>query len=356
MGFWGAASVIENRIAELDRIAWSRQLVGEGLSEFDIVFRDGSYWKKADSSNPAKARPPFGILKDTTLSGLAGDIIQKGLVSNGAWTLTSGARAFLASGGGAVATPSLLSGNSPVVLGYAVGAKAIELNPEPTVQLGLTQIEAEIPPPAEVGNSGEIANYESEAAPPASYATTQNGEKNALANNNARLVLGQEYVLLLGVSKEWYIWRGGLVFDPSTSIPSGITVVSAILSLYGENNYSDTDFDITLVSGADLADTFVNADYLELLNDTASLGSINTSAFLVEAWNNITLNAAGIAAVQTAINTGIKIRFGLRSSRDISATNPDLGGGAGYYDEYIEAYGFNTVGKYPKLTITYTIP
>ena len=136
MGFWGAAPVIENRITELDRIAWSRQLVGEGLSEFDIVFRDGSYWKKADSSNLAKARPPFGIMKDTALSGLVGDIILNGLVSNGSWSLASGARVFLASGGGATPTPSFISGNSPIVLGYAVGAKAVKFSPEPPIQLG----------------------------------------------------------------------------------------------------------------------------------------------------------------------------------------------------------------------------
>ena len=129
------------------------------------------------------------------------------------------------------------------------------------------------------------------------------------------------------VGQDWFpgtyiIYRSGLAFDTSP-VGAGSPIVSAVLSLYGWNDFSDTDFDLTVVSGADLADPLVDADYQELLARTASFGSMNTSAFILGDWNNIALNASGRAAINL-----IGITFlGLRSSRDIAALVP---GGSGF--------------------------
>ena len=152
--------------------------------------------------------------------------------------------------------------------------------------------------------------------------------------------------------EDWFdIWRAGLVFDPS-SIPVGATIISAILSLYGQGDTSDTDFDVVLVSGADLADTLVAADYGDLLAVTTSMGSFNTSSLVLEGWNSITLSATALAALQAAINAANKIRFGLRSSRDIDGISPQLGG-EDFYQEFAGFYGSDISGKKPKLAVVY---
>jgi len=156
-------------------------------------------------------------------------------------------------------------------------------------------------------------------------------------DNNFSIYLGQ-YMGLFHVS------RSGLVAS-LVGIPLGANILSATLSLYGENDTSDTDFDVVLVSGADLADIFVLADFGDLLNDIISLGSINTSTYLLPGWNVITLNTAGIAALQAAI--GGTVRFGVRSSRDISATPPTG-------NEFVYFYGTDAIAsRVPRLTITY---
>jgi len=145
--------------------------------------------------------------------------------------------------------------------------------------------------------------------------------------------------------------RGGVNFDIS-GIPTNATITAATLSLMGQFDESNTDFYITIVSGADLGDTFVDNDYGDLLSAIISFGSITTIGLLLEDWNIITLNAAGLAALQSALSSGV-IRFGLRSSRDISTTNPK--GNGGYWLEYCRLYGMMT-DKKSKLTITYTVP
>ncbi len=156
---------------------------------------------------------------------------------------------------------------------------------------------------------------------------------------------GQEYAP--GTPDVYSVLRGAIMFDTS-SIPSGAIITAAVLSLYGYLDESDTDFDVVVVSGADLADIVVAEDYGDLLNDIASLGSFNTSTFQI-GWNSITLNAAGIAAIVK----GGMTRFGLRSSRDISSTTPKLNGALA--SEYVVVEGWSGDTNKPKLTITYTL-
>ena len=145
----------------------------------------------------------------------------------------------------------------------------------------------------------------------------------------------------------FYVMRDALIFD--TPVPSGAVITGATLSLYGREDCSDTDFDIVIVSGADLADILVKEDYGDLLNAITSFGQLTSVGLVIEGWNVITLNALGVAA----ITKGGTTRFGLRSSRDISITTPKLN--AGDADESVRVYDHTVANKKPKLTITYTL-
>ncbi len=167
----------------------------------------------------------------------------------------------------------------------------------------------------EAENSGYVDYYDGVSP----YATVHDAATSSWTQNDVAFWVGQDYY----GSNDYWLARAGLIFD-TRAIPQGATVISVTLSLYGKDDDSDTDFDITLVDGSDLADTLVVADYGDLLDDTTSYGTVNTSGFSEEEWSEITLNATGLAVLQTAITAGTKIRFGLRSSRDISTTSPEI--------------------------------
>ncbi len=119
----------------------------------------------------------------------------------------------------------------------------------------------------------------------------------------------------------YYVYRGALVFDP-TAITPGEPVVSAFVSVYAWADSIYTPFDVVLVSGADLTDVIVGADYGDLLDEVISFGSIASAAWVNGIFNNIPLSVAGIVALQAAIDGGLKIRFGIRHSLDISNSIP----------------------------------
>lgn len=163
------------------------------------------------------------------------------------------------------------------------------------------------------------------------YATAHDGA-GGVSNTIISISVGQR---LSGGSYD--VYRAGLSFDTS-SLGAGATIVSATLSVYGFADTSTTDFNLTVVSGADLADPLVDADYQDLLNATTSFGALSTSGFVADTWFDIDLNATGLAAIS---KTGIT-RFGLRSSRDISSTTPTG-------DEYIE-YDTSWITGWPTTT------
>ena len=182
----------------------------------------------------------------------------------------------------------------------------------------------------EATNTGLFARWDT-----GSYLTAHDA---ADANVDIGIVLNN-YGFRVGQADSYNVYRAGLVFDTS-SIPSDATINGATLSLMGETNAAEADFDITIVSGTDLADTFVVADYGDLLNEITSLGSLTTVGFLLEGWNVLTISDL------TKITKAGITRFGLRSSRDISST-PTVA------YEYVVCYGSNTTNKKPRLTVTY---
>jgi len=121
---------------ELTEIAWDEQSAGEAVSQYDVVFRDGSFWKKADARDPSLV-PAVGIgmAQDTALSGANLDVWVRGIISNGAWALASGARVYLASGGGMTMSGLGLSGDTSLVLGRALTTTIMEFNPEEPVRI-----------------------------------------------------------------------------------------------------------------------------------------------------------------------------------------------------------------------------
>jgi hypothetical protein len=138
------------------------------------------------------------------------------------------------------------------------------------------------------------------------------------------------------------IIRSALFFDTS-SLPDSAIIISANLSLYGYQDSSQTDFDITVVDGSLLHDPIEGGDYGYLLNQTTSGGAFNTTGFSTSSYNDIPLNSAGIGWIS---KTGMT-QFGLRSSRDILAIVP------GAFSEEIEVSSYEGGGNISKLVVSY---
>lgn len=178
------------------------------------------------------------------------------------------------------------------------------------------------------------------------YATAHNA---AVADDitNAELITGQYHISSPVVG--FHVYRDALVFDTS-SLADDLVIVSARLKLWSKRIASvGVGFDVVIVSGADIEDTPVVADYGDLLDDTATRGSVDTDDIGLEEAVYIDLNSTGISEIN---KTGLT-KFGLRSSRDISSTEPsaDTVEWISFY-HYAEGAG----QKWPRLIITYNIP
>jgi len=146
-------------------------------------------------------------------------------------------------------------------------------------------------------------------------------------------------------SNMYAVYRAFLFFDTS-AIPENAIITSAILSIYGEADISDTDFNIVIQNGQPTYphSTLVLGDfyYGHYRNNG---GQLNTSGFSVAGYNNIILNSNGRAW----INKGGITKFCLRNSHDIANVAPtDVEAVLFWASEKGEGYK-------PKLTITYTI-
>lgn len=142
------------------------------------------------------------------------------------------------------------------------------------------------------------------------------------------------------------IKRGFFLFDTS-SLGAGATISSAVISFAGTGTAETNDFTDTfhIVSSSPASNTTLdNADFDQV--GSTSFGSMNVGdwAQSLNTYNNITLNASGIAAIN---KTGIT-KFATRTGLDLNNTTP---GGAGI--TAIECKG-SGVSNMPKLVITYT--
>jgi PKD repeat protein len=117
------------------------------------------------------------------------------------------------------------------------------------------------------------------------------------------------------VPSEYYIYRGSLFFDTSM-LPTNACITNATLSLYKKDDYSATDFTITVQNGQPTYphDPLEYGDY-DKEHYLGNGGGLNTTNF-VNGRNNITLtNFSWIAA-------GDVTKLCLRSSRDIDGIAP----------------------------------
>lgn len=147
----------------------------------------------------------------------------------------------------------------------------------------------------------------------------------------------------------YYISRGFFLFDTS-ALTSGATISSAVLSLCStaDGAYANQDTtSLQIVSSTPAANNnLVVGDYDQV--GTTSFGSINLASWTTTngTYNNITLNASGIAAIS---KTGVT-KLGCVIGRDFSNQAP-----TGINQLYFYFSGQSGTSKDPKLVITYSV-
>ncbi len=186
-------------------------------------------------------------------------------------------------------------------------------------------------------NDGYIYNSSS------NYNTAWTASTGTISSSAIYLSIGQSKVA--SFPPDYRVYRGFLPFNTS-SLPSNAFIDRAVISLYKKDDYSTTDFNITIQNGQP---TYPHSplqigDYAKS-HYSGNGGGLNTANF-VNGRNNITLTDL------TWINkTGIT-KLCLRSSPDMSGTTPSG-------SEYVNVYSANAmdpmpdVSYKPKLIITY---
>ncbi len=186
-----------------------------------------------------------------------------------------------------------------------------------------------------VSNDGYIYNSGSV------YSTVQSASSGTVDSSSIYITIGQKR----GVGPTYYVYRGFVLFNTS-ALPSNAYLDDATLSLYKKDDYSATDFDITIQNGQPTYphNPMQTGDYYRGYY-SGNGGSLNTSRF-TSGYNAIPLN--NLSWINT---TGIT-KLCLRSSRDINGNAPTG-------NEYINVYSGNAfepgggITYKPKLVITY---
>ena len=132
------------------------------------------------------------------------------------------------------------------------------------------------------------------------------------SDEDEQIIIGQS--LLLG---KYYVDRGFFFFDTST-IPNNVNITEVKISLYLKNDYSTTDFNVTIQNGQPYYPhkPIVATDYYHT-HYSGDGGQLDTSD-LVAGYNNITFTEDGIGW----INLEDVTKLCLRSSRDINSNEP----------------------------------
>jgi hypothetical protein len=172
-----------------------------------------------------------------------------------------------------------------------------------------------------------------------SYNTAWGATSGAVDSSSTYLTIGQKKAGF--PISTYYIYRGFVLFNTS-ALPSNAYIDSAILSLYKKDDYSTTDFTITVQNGQPTYphNPLQTGDY-DKGHYSGNGGSLNTVNF-VNGRNNISITELGW------INETGWTKFCLRSSRDISGTAPTS-------NEYVNVYSTDAPlqAYVPKLIITY---
>jgi hypothetical protein len=171
------------------------------------------------------------------------------------------------------------------------------------------------------------------------YTTVWGASSGTVDSASTYLSMGQKKIL--NFPPIYHIYRGFVLFNTS-SLPSNAYLDSAILSLYKKDDYSGTDFTITVQNGQPdyPHDPLQAGDYAKGYY-SGNGGGLNTVNF-ANGRNNITLTNL------SWITTNGTTKLCLRSNREINGTAP-MG------TEYVNVYSANAPsGLYlPKLIIAY---
>jgi hypothetical protein len=174
------------------------------------------------------------------------------------------------------------------------------------------------------------------------YETAWSAEEGTVSCEDSYISIGQSKVDTF--PSDYRIRRGFFIFDTS-ELPSNAYIDNAVLSLYKKDDYSTTDFTITVQNGQPdypndpLEERDYNKEYY-----SGNGGELNTVNF-VNGCNNITITEL------SWIYAGGITKLCLRSSRDINGTTPTG-------SEYVNVHSANieevqNPDPRPKLIISY---
>jgi len=148
-----------------------------------------------------------------------------------------------------------------------------------------------------------------------------------------------------GPPSYYAIWRGLAIFDLSP-LSGNANITAATLRLYGHNDYSTDDFDITVVEGPDTGGSLPQTIDYDGFQAT-SFGTVTTAGFAAPGWNSITINAAGIAFLNEKVQTGYA-HLGILNDTDVSDTAPTT-------TELVTVAGRSNINTDPELVLTISI-
>ncbi len=179
------------------------------------------------------------------------------------------------------------------------------------------------------------------------WATARN---NVSASSASSGDLSEEIVESTKVSvSNWVILRSAFVFN-TASLPDTDAISSATLSLFG-NGGATTNVDSTTIEAVSVTlaspSALATSDYNISNFGSTTGGSISIASWNTGAYNDITLNATGIANISKTGNTF----FGLRTGLDLSNTQPTGG-------NLVTAYYSDQTGTTndPKLVVIHAVP
>ena len=172
------------------------------------------------------------------------------------------------------------------------------------------------------------------------YNTARTASSGTVSNSASFLSIGQVKNTSGTPSKTYTVYRGFVFFNTSL-LPSNAYLDSANLSLYKKDDFSATDFDITIQNGQPTYphEPMQSGDY-NLNYYSGNGGTLNTRN-LQNGYNKISLTNLNW------INRNGITKLCLRSSREINANAPT---GNEYVNVYANEQG---IGYQPKLVITY---
>lgn len=173
------------------------------------------------------------------------------------------------------------------------------------------------------------------------YSTAWTSSTGTVSDSASTISIGQDKVLIFPIGSKYYIYRGFLFFNTST-LPSNANITNATLSIYKNQDFSYTDFDIVIQNGQPTYphDPLQSGDYNKSYY-SGNGGSINTNNFS-NGYNDIAMTN------YSWINKEGMTKLCLRSSSDIDGMTP-MG------REYVTVRSRNYLGISfaPKLTIEY---